>query len=452
MARRGISRRTFLASTAATGAVVGGSWLATRKYLEPSGQQPNLIPGEPLALTANGKLLDTEFPDPFAGGEYLGSLPFLYEAEELHELKPGVRIGKGHNARRIIDPASLLTPPGRNTPGDEFYIRTEYPDQLHAPPDWTIKIHGEVTQSKTVSLKELLPELRSKTPVLIECTENAREMRFGLVSVGEWSGIPIQEIIKLAQPTAKAKAILINGFDDDSHLPNTDPPFRTHSWPTCSWIYTFDQLAQAGAFLATELNGAPLPKDQGGPVRLVVPGWYGCAKPKWVNEIKFVDDNQPATLQMQEFASRTFQPLHLNEADPKPPGMGPEKARDYRPAMIDQVALPVRVEAWRLDGKVAYRVVGITWGGTKRTDKLLIRFVHGNAPRFEAVQICQTKTSNPEYGVWCHRWQPKRRGGYWIEMRLGDRTVRGRKMSLHSKIGIERWVTYHARAVDIPLV
>ena len=46
-------------------------------------------------------------------------------------------------------------------------------------------------------------------------------MRFGLVSVGEWSGIPIQEIIKLAQPTAKAKAILINGFDDDSRLPQT---------------------------------------------------------------------------------------------------------------------------------------------------------------------------------------------------------------------------------------
>ena len=70
MARRGISRRTFLASTAATGAVVGGSWLATRKYLEPSSKQPNLIPGEPLALTADGKLLDTGFPDPFAGGEY----------------------------------------------------------------------------------------------------------------------------------------------------------------------------------------------------------------------------------------------------------------------------------------------------------------------------------------------------------------------------------------------
>ena len=40
-------------------------------------------PGEPLALTPAGKLLDTDFPDPFAGGEYLGHLPFLREAEAL---------------------------------------------------------------------------------------------------------------------------------------------------------------------------------------------------------------------------------------------------------------------------------------------------------------------------------------------------------------------------------
>ena len=173
MARRGISRRIFLASTAATGAVVGGSWLATRKYLESAGKVPNLIPGEPLALTADGKLLDTAFPDPFAGGEYLGYLSFLYEAEQLHDLKPGVRLGKGHNARRIIDPASLLTPQGEIRPPTNSIFGRNIPMSSTPPPDWTIKIHGEVKQSKDVSLKELLPALRSKMPVLIECTDNA---------------------------------------------------------------------------------------------------------------------------------------------------------------------------------------------------------------------------------------------------------------------------------------
>ena len=36
------------------------------------------------------------------------------------------------------------------------------------------------------------------------------------------------------------------------------------------------------------MNGEPLPLDHGRPVRLAVPGWYGCAWIKWVNEIRLV--------------------------------------------------------------------------------------------------------------------------------------------------------------------
>lgn len=451
MTRRGISRRGFLATTVATGAVVAGGVLATRRYLSDSRSHPEFLPGEPLALSAGGKLLDTDFPDPFAGGEYLGYLPFLREANK-DQLEPGVIAAEGHDARRVIDPASLLTPAGRKTPADQFFIRTEYPDQLRPPPEWTIKIHGEVKETQDVPLKKLLPAVESKGSVLVECSGNARELGFGLLSVADWAGVPIQQVIKFAEPTSRAKAILFNGFDDDSHLPFHPPPYTTHSWPTCSWVFTFDQLADAGAFLATELNGAPLPKEQGAPVRLIVPGWYGCTEAKWVNEIKFVDNDEPATLQMREFAGRTLQPLHVDESDQKPTAIGPVLARDYRPATIDQAALPVRVEAWKLDGKMAYRVVGITWGGPRRTDKLLIRFVHGNAPQYEPVQFCRTRTSNPAYGIWLHHWQPRRRGPHWIEMRSGDRSVPSRKMSMPVKISSDQRVTYHARLVQVPRV
>jgi DMSO/TMAO reductase YedYZ molybdopterin-dependent catalytic subunit len=435
------------AATVTAGAAVAGGWLASRSYLNESLRLSTLVPGEPLALTPNGTLLDTDYPDPFAGGEFLGSLRFEGEGGSGN-MKLGDRTSEGHNARRIIDPASLLEPDGRRTPADRFFIRTEYPDELKAPPEWTIKIHGEVKQPQEVPLKQLLPHVESKGPVLLECSGNARELRFGLLSIADWSGIPIEKVIKLAQPTAKAKAILVNGFDDDSHLPYHPPPYQTHSWPTCSWIFTFDQLVGAGAFLATELNGQPLPKDQGAPVRLIVPGWYGCAEAKWVNEIKFVDDNQPATLQMREFAARTFQTMHYEFAE----SFGPEQARDYRPATIDQAALPVRVEAWKLNGKVAYRVVGITWGGPKRTDKLMIRFLHSRFPKYQPVDFCKTTTSNREYGIWSHHWQPTQPGLHWIEMRLGDRGIPSRKMSLHVPIERDQEVTYHARAVQITAV
>ena len=38
--------------------------------------------------------------------------------------------------------------------------------------------------------------------------------------------------------------------------------------------------------LALEMNGAPLTKAHGAPVRLLVPGWYGMASVKWVSRIE----------------------------------------------------------------------------------------------------------------------------------------------------------------------
>ena len=70
-------------------------------------------------------------------------------------------------------------------------------------------------------------------------------LKFGLLSVANWGGVPFEKFISLAHPTSKAKAVLINGFDDDTNLPDHGPPYRTHSYPTCSWIFPIDVLVKA---------------------------------------------------------------------------------------------------------------------------------------------------------------------------------------------------------------
>jgi DMSO/TMAO reductase YedYZ molybdopterin-dependent catalytic subunit len=47
------------------------------------------------------------------------------------------------------------------------------------------------------------------------------------------------------------------------------------------------------ALLATHLNGAPLSSDRGGPVRLVVPGWYGTNSVKWLGRLTLADRRAP---------------------------------------------------------------------------------------------------------------------------------------------------------------
>ena len=101
------------------------------------------------------------------------------------------------------------------------------------------------------------------------------------------------------------------------------------------------------------MNRKPLTKDHGAPIRLIVPGWYGCACIKWVNKITLVDETAEATSQMQEFAVRTGQ-----QGVPKLP-------RDYKPATIDQAAMPTRIEKWLVNDRIDYRVNGILWGGSR---------------------------------------------------------------------------------------
>ena len=95
-----------------------------------------------------------------------------------------------------------------------------------------------------------------------------------------------------------------------------------------------DELKASKAFLATEMNGESLTRDHGAPVRLVVPGWYGCVCIKWVDEVTLLGEGAATTSQMREFASRTMQQ-----------GV-PELVKDYRPAFIEQAAMPIRVEKW----------------------------------------------------------------------------------------------------------
>lgn len=268
-ARAGLTRRGFLLAATATVGTIGAGAYAWNRYtqlLDSTGSSSaGLIQGEPLALTSSGQLLDTDFPDPCAGGIFLGYLPFRSREEDSYPGRLYQNSGGGHDARLCIDVASLLTSEGRLTPADRFFIRTEYPDLLRPPAEWKIKIHGEVKQPQKLPLKSLESFVEPKGPVLLECSGNANSLKFGLLSVAEWAGIPLERVIKIAQPTAKAKALLIQGFDDDTNLPDHGPPYSKHSWPTCSWIFPIEQLVQFGAFLATRMNGQPLPKDHGCP-------------------------------------------------------------------------------------------------------------------------------------------------------------------------------------------
>ena len=367
------------------------------------------------------RLLDPPPLDPFANGRKLASLRFMGETGRRLER----RTGRGLSGRYTIDLARL-DDDALVIPRERFFIRTAAPDRLDLTKPWRVRVRGLVERPEAIPI-ERFNELAGPRGVhLLECSGNVGS--FGLMSAAEWDGVPVTEILDTLKPARDGLNVLVSGFDDHSGE-------AKGSRRGASWVFTREQLEQTGAFFATRMNGEPLSRDHGQPVRLIVPGWYGCTCIKWVDEIRLVGDGQRATSQMREYARRTHQRGQ------------PRLARDYRPAEIDLAAMPIRVEKWRVDGGIVYRVVGILWGGTKTTDALTIRFSRGVDGAFQRnardyrVDHCE-HTTNQTWTLWWHAWKPTAPGEYRITMHIDDPAIRTRRLDRG----------YYARTVEIDQV
>jgi DMSO/TMAO reductase YedYZ molybdopterin-dependent catalytic subunit len=354
-------------------------------------------------------------PAPPSGGFERGTMEGIVDFAGEGNAMLDAPFGAGLDGRLYSD-LSTLTADTLITPNDRFYIRTRYPDQLDTNAPWKIRISGHVDAPKELALDELSPLVQPMGVHLLECSGNGGFGRFGLLSAAEWAGIPLAAVLERAGVTERATRVLISGFDMHSQS-------SERSIAGASWIFTFDDLRDA--FLATEMNGEPLPRDHGAPLRLLNPGWYGCTQVKWLDAIELVDEEAPATSQMQEFAARTHQ-------------IGvPLLARDYRPARIHVAAMPVRVEKWRVDGALIYRIVGVMWGGTMPTDKLIIRMNPGDS--FERVTISPAPATHETWTLWSHPFKPPAPGTYELELNIDDPLIP--KQRLDSR--------YYVRAVEI---
>jgi DMSO/TMAO reductase YedYZ molybdopterin-dependent catalytic subunit len=320
----------------------------------------------------------------------------------------GVLMGEGLDARRFTD-LSTLNDAGLLTPPESFFIRTAAAEQQMDAKRWSIDVGGHVIQPRTFTLDSLSSLEQSAGTHLIECAGNTDPANFGLMSAARWDGIPVTSVLDQVRPRSGAWRVQVTGIDPSAGSSRS-------SVPGASWVFQRDDLGRTGAFLATRMNAAALPAHNGLPVRLVVPGWYGCTCIKWVSRIDLVPDEAPATPQMIEFARRTHQ-----EGQPR-------LAAEYTAPVIDLAAMPVRVEQWSVVGRTVYRVVGIVWGGVKPARALAIRF-RSNDP-FVPVSDYEPPTSTTTWSLWSHTWRPSEPGLYRIVLRSEDPSIRSRRLDM----------------------
>lgn len=367
--------------------------------------------------------IDAQALRPVAGGRLVRTMPLGRldgrPTPPLHTV-----LGSGLDARQFTD-ISQVTPDRLLTPTSEFYVRTAHSPDLPEAAGWRLAVGGLVRAEQVIGIDAMQRDARDMGVRLMECAGNADPANFGLLSAASWSGVPVAGVLGRVTPSSGARRVRVTGFDDATR------PSATSN-PGASWVFTPEELERAGAFLAVGMNGAPLTADHGAPVRLVVPNYYGCSCIKWVTRLDWVADDEPATLQMLEFSTRTHQA-----------GV-PRAARDYQPPAIELAATPIRVELWvvRQNGveRPVYRVVGLRWGGRSTQVPLTIRF--SSRERFVTVTDVPASDNVASWSLWSHEWTPDAPGRYQIALGVADAAIPARRLGLY----------YYTREVEIDAV
>lgn len=166
------------------------------------------------------------------------------------------------------------------TPTDAHFVRCNHPVPQVDPASHRVSIEGAVAHPRSMGILELARRGLRTAAVTLECAGNGRSLLepktpgepWGLGAVGTavWTGVPLARLLHDAGLRDDVVEIV---FEGEGGFARALP---------------VDVALEDDVLVALEMNGTPLPRLHGGPVRLIVPGWYGMASVKWLKRIAAV--------------------------------------------------------------------------------------------------------------------------------------------------------------------
>ena len=146
---------------------------------------------------------------------------------------------------------------------------------------WSITVEGECEKPGQYTLEDILkPHDIEERLYRFRCVE-------GWSMIIPWQGFQLSELIKRFQPTSKAKYVRFETLYDPKNMPGQRRPIL--DWPYVEGL-RIDEAMHPLTILATGLYGKDLPKQNGAPLRLVVPWKYGFKNIKSIAKISFVEE------------------------------------------------------------------------------------------------------------------------------------------------------------------
>jgi len=167
--------------------------------------------------------------------------------------------------------------------GTEKSDPASYAQKLRTRP-WTIAVEGEVKRPKTFGIEELLKLSLEERIYRMRCVE-------GWSMVIPWVGFEFKRLADQVEPTGKAKFVEFVTAVQPENMVGVRLPVL--EWPYVEALRV-DEAMHPLTLLAVGLYDEVLPKQNGAPIRLVVPWKYGFKSAKSIVRIRFVE-KQPKT-------------------------------------------------------------------------------------------------------------------------------------------------------------
>ena len=299
-------------------------------------------------------------------------IPVVLAAENTIQGKDGLTV---LNDR----PMCAETPPhlldDAITPTARHFVRNNglMPEDLDAS-RWKLAIDGLVDSPVSLSLEDLGGRFEVVTRALtLECAGNGRaffdpktngeQWTYGAVACSEWTGVRLSDVLTSAG--MKREAVYTAHYGADTHLSGVEAGL-----PISRGV-PIEKAMDGHSLIAFAQNGRPIHPTNGGPLRLIIPGWPGSCSQKWLNRIEIRDqvhDGPKMTGSSYRLPSRRIEPGEaVDEKDFHIIESMPVKSLITHPASAHRTKdkkLEVRGHAWTGEGRVSAVDLSVDFGAT----------------------------------------------------------------------------------------
>ncbi|UPK91383.1 hypothetical protein LCI18_002318 [Fusarium solani-melongenae] len=170
--------------------------------------------------------------------------------------------------------------------------------------NWLLVVDGLVQNPFALTMEQLLKFPRTTVTAFHECYGSPLKpptdavWRIGNV---HWTGVRLADILAIAEPRPEAQYVWSEGLDYGTFAGVTADRYQKD--------LPIQKALRQEVLLAFEMNGHRLGKGRGGPVRLIVPGWFGTNMTKWICRLSLQNKRAPGP----------YTTVFYNEIDPTDP-------------------------------------------------------------------------------------------------------------------------------------